>query len=181
MSAMWFYAKDGEQQGPVAAEVIRERLRAGDITDATLVWKEGMAQWSPLGEVLELREPVPSSASQDGAPVSAAAPVQSSPSPAAASPYQAPQLQQPMQQNGMAIASMVLGICVFFTCGFTGLIAVPLGHIARSKIRNSATPQSGDGMALAGLIMGYLGVAIFVGYMVLIVIGIVSESSGSMP
>lgn len=181
MSAMWFYAKDGEQQGPVAAEVIRERLQAGDINEATLVWKEGMAQWSPLGEVLELREPVPSSASQDGAPVSAAAPVQSSPSPAAASPYQAPQLQQPMQQNGMAIASMVLGICVFFTCGFTGLIAVPLGHIARSKIRNSATPQSGDGMALAGLIMGYLGVAIFVGYMVLIVIGIVSESPGSMP
>lgn len=178
---MWFYAKDGEQQGPVAAELIRERLKAGELSDTTLVWKDGMAQWAPLGEVLELREPVPTPAApQEGAPVSeASAPVQAAAP--AVSPYRAPQLNQPVQQNGMAIASMVLGICVFFTCGFTGLIAVPLGHIARSKIRNSATPQSGDGMALAGLIMGYLGVVLFLGYLVLIIIGIVSESAGTMP
>ena len=58
---MWFYAKDGEQHGPVEAEDIRSRLQSGDLSNGTLVWREGMAQWSPLGEVLELRDPVPAS------------------------------------------------------------------------------------------------------------------------
>lgn len=49
--------------------------------------------------------------------------------------------------NGMAIAALI--------CGFTvPLIAIPLGHIARSQIRK--TGEQGDGLALAGLILGYL-------------------------
>ncbi len=57
--------------------------------------------------------------------------------------------------NGMAIASLVLGL----TSGaITGLPAVITGHIARAQIRR--TGQAGDGMAIAGLIMGYIVLAL---------------------
>ena len=47
----WFYAKDGQQIGPVEFSEI-ERLRSeGQLTDDTLVWQEGMANWIKLSEV----------------------------------------------------------------------------------------------------------------------------------
>jgi hypothetical protein len=51
--------------------------------------------------------------------------------------------------NPLAIVALVLGF-VF------PLIAIPVGHVSRSQIRR--TGEQGDGMALAGLILGYLGV-----------------------
>jgi hypothetical protein len=57
----------------------------------------------------------------------------------------------------MALASMILGICSVVMAGIiTAIPAVICGHIARSQLRNSKTPQSGEGMALAGLIIGYV-------------------------
>jgi GYF domain 2 len=47
----WFYAKDGHQIGPVDFSEI-ERLRAeGQLTDDTLVWQAGMANWVKLSSV----------------------------------------------------------------------------------------------------------------------------------
>jgi GYF domain 2 len=47
----WFYAKDGRQIGPVNFSEI-ERLRAeGQLTDDTLVWQQGTANWVELSSV----------------------------------------------------------------------------------------------------------------------------------
>jgi hypothetical protein len=47
----WFYAKDGQQIGPVDFSEI-ERLRAeGQLTDDTLVWQQGMANWVKLSSI----------------------------------------------------------------------------------------------------------------------------------
>lgn len=56
--------------------------------------------------------------------------------------------------NGMATASMVLGLCGFVTCGLTSILAVIFGHVAQSQIKR--TGEGGQGMAVAGLILGYL-------------------------
>jgi dienelactone hydrolase len=61
---------------------------------------------------------------------------------------------------GLAIASMVLGI---FTCGVTGVVAVVLGHIALKSIKRSGGALTGSGMAIAGLILGYLQIAVMIG------------------
>ncbi len=64
----------------------------------------------------------------------------------------------PPQTSGMAIASLVLGLlCFIFPAS---LAAVILGHMARSQIRRSGGRQTGSGMALAGLVLGYTGVAL---------------------
>jgi hypothetical protein len=62
----------------------------------------------------------------------------------------------PLQQtgtDGLAIASLVLGIV--WLGGIGSILAVVFGHIARRRIRR--TGQSGRGLALAGLILGYIG------------------------
>jgi type II secretory pathway pseudopilin PulG len=65
------------------------------------------------------------------------------------------------KQNGLAIASLVLGILSVICFGiFTGIPAIIFGHIARSKSQRSAGRNSGAGMALAGLIMGYFGAVV---------------------
>lgn len=69
--------------------------------------------------------------------------------------YSAPPV--PAQTSGLAIASLVLGILSFFTIGLTGIPAVICGHIARSKIKRSGGARTGSGLALAGLICGYIG------------------------
>jgi hypothetical protein len=58
--------------------------------------------------------------------------------------------------NSMAIASMVLGVAEFFTAGLTAIPAVICGHIARRQLRQ--TVQRGDGLATAGLVLGYMAI-----------------------
>lgn len=61
----------------------------------------------------------------------------------------------------LAIVSLVLGILSLF-CGwlFTAIPAVICGHVARSKIRQSGGTLAGKEIALAGLIVGYIGVTL---------------------
>ena len=73
-------------------------------------------------------------------------------------PYHAP-APPPVQTNsGKAIASLVSGIIGVLTLFLfiPGVLAVVLGHIARGEIRRSQGRLKGDGMALTGLIMGYV-------------------------
>ena len=56
--------------------------------------------------------------------------------------------------NGMATASMVLGLVGFVSCGLTSVLAIIFGHVAQSQIKR--TREEGSGMAVAGLILGYI-------------------------
>lgn len=75
--------------------------------------------------------------------------------PPQAQPYRE---QYQAQTDGGAIASMVLGIASFVLClsFITGIPAIILGHISLSKIKKSMGRLKGEGMALAGLILGYI-------------------------
>jgi hypothetical protein len=44
----WFYESGGTQQGPVSETDLDRLLAEGKITPDTLVWREGMAGWTPL-------------------------------------------------------------------------------------------------------------------------------------
>jgi len=68
------------------------------------------------------------------------------------------QENQPAVTSGKAIASLVCGL--FFLLFPAALGAVVLGHIARGDIRRSAGKLKGARMATAGLILGYIGVAV---------------------
>src|SRR5512141_3229919 len=61
------------------------------------------------------------------------------------------------QTAGKATASLVLGLLSLVIC-LAGIPAIILGHMALSEIKKSAGRLKGHGMALAGLIMGYLSI-----------------------
>src|SRR6476646_11165936 len=65
---------------------------------------------------------------------------------------------QPPKTDGGAITSMVLGIASFALClsFLTGIPAIILGHISLSRIKKSMGRLKGEGMALTGLILGYI-------------------------
>lgn len=62
--------------------------------------------------------------------------------------------------NGMAIASLVFG--VFWMFGLGSVLAVIFGFIAKKQIEESDGTQGGQGLAIAGLVLGFFGVAMFV-------------------
>ncbi|MFV9505495.1 MAG: DUF4190 domain-containing protein [Oscillochloridaceae bacterium umkhey_bin13] len=61
----------------------------------------------------------------------------------------------------MAITSLVAGIISWVMIPvLAAIVAVVTGHIARREIRNAPGRLSGDGMALAGMILGYAQLAL---------------------
>jgi len=97
-----------------------------------------------------------SSACPNCSQAAAASPPPSAPAPGAGN-WQTPGANtqnvyvQNVGTNGMAIASLV---CAFLC----SLLAVIFGHIALSQI--SKTGQGGRGLAIAGLVLRYIGIAI---------------------
>lgn len=62
------------------------------------------------------------------------------------------------ETSGKAIVSLVSGcLALFFPAA---VCAVVFGHLSRSEISKSGGRLKGSGVALAGLILGYLGVAV---------------------
>ena len=113
--------------------------------------------------------PPPPQAPQAGAPgtVSTSAwlnvpPAQTQYPPQQAYPPQAqpyPGQYQPQQTDGKATASLILGILSILCFGLlTGLPAIILGHISRGNIEQSQGRLKGSGMALTGLILGYVSI-----------------------
>lgn len=46
----WYYVRDGQQDGPHSDEAIQAFLNSGQISAATLVWRDGMDTWQPLAQ-----------------------------------------------------------------------------------------------------------------------------------
>lgn len=79
------------------------------------------------------------------------------------------QMPMPMHTNNSATGALVCGILSPMTWGLTSIPAVILGHKARAEIRR--TGERGDGQAIAGIVIGWLGIggwALFLLLMVLV-------------
>jgi hypothetical protein len=83
----------------------------------------------------------------------------------------------PFQQktNGMAVASLVCSVLGLF-CGVGAVVGVILGFVARGQIRRSAGAQKGEGLATAGIVVGFVVIAL--GILVAVIIA-VSANSGT--
>ncbi len=63
-----------------------------------------------------------------------------------------------VRRNGLAIAALVTGILWFTWIG--AVLGVIFGYVARRQIREAKGWQTGDGMAVAGLVLGWSGLAV---------------------
>jgi hypothetical protein len=84
-----------------------------------------------------------------------------------------PQYQPAPPTNGLAIASLILSISAFVALPLIGSIAgVICGHMARAQLRRAQYAQEGNGLALAGLIVGWVGIA-FYALLLLFLLGVI--------
>ncbi|MBB5351397.1 hypothetical protein HNR46_001633 [Haloferula luteola] len=163
--SQWYYSHDGQQKGPVPVSELSRLASVGEFDpEKDLVWREGMPDWQPAVTVDDL--PFGEPAAPPEVPATPAPPAQE-----VASPYQAP-VSPPAPSagstspvattSGLAIASLVCGLCGFFTCilWFLSLpiavAAIITGHMAHSQIRALPAERQGKGLATVGLILGYL-------------------------
>lgn len=95
-----------------------------------------------------------------------------------ASPYYA--YQPPPRTNSYAMAALIVSLAGLMVCPLVGAIGVYLGNRARKEI--AQTGEQGDGLALAGVIVGWIGVGLgaltvlLVGAYLVFVVGFMATS-----
>ena len=127
-----FIQHNGQQCGPFSPDQIRAGLGDGTYQLSELAWYEGATGWLPLSTVPGIGDNPPGTTHPSAA-----------------------------RTSGLAIWSLVLGILALLLAGLTAIPAVICGHLALGKIKRSAGAQSGGGLAIAGLVTGYLGLMVF--------------------
>lgn len=180
MSQKWVYFfADGEQRrGPHPLE----ELRNFPLKPETLVWREGLPEWTALKNVPELwaifaekfaapAQPIDYATTGDGPVRGVVATGFGVPQTgllrdeSGTLAYETPSSDQ--AASGMAIASLVLGIVsmVIWCVPILSLLSVPcailaivFGFIARGKVKRNEA--GGGGQALAGLILGFVNVGL---------------------
>lgn len=139
----WWYQLDGSTRGPVQGEVIAALVQEEILSSHSPVIAEGYEQWATVAQYASMLGIVQGpdsryyrsqSPSQEFARTSTSGP------------------------NGMAIASVVLGALWLYWLG--SILALVFGYIAKSQMRAAGEGQEGAGLATAGIVLGWIGVAI---------------------
>lgn len=82
-------------------------------------------------------------------------------------------MDQAPQTSTLTIVSLCFGILGWSLMPFLGnIVAIITGHLARSEIRQSHGSVQGDGLAIAGMILGYLGLLLGFIAILMIIFGV---------
>lgn len=149
----WYYADETQNQNIVPEEALAGLVAGGVIQPSTLVWNEQLPNWVPCREIrpdLFGGDPIPprltSTQVKQVLTVSSATVPGAAPVTAALDP--------------VCLISMILGILSIVCFQPLGVVAVIMGHMGRRKFKEMPGAGTNAGFALAGLITGYIGVAI---------------------
>jgi uncharacterized membrane protein len=188
----WYYAINNEQKGPVNEAELKEMLAGNQIPTATLVWQEGMENWTPASSVqaFTFRPPPAAAAPKSAAPPIAAARPAPSPTPAAA-PAAAP------SGSGEVDSADVDKNKVFAILAYLGILFIVPLLVAKDSPFAKYHANQGLTLFLAWIVLsvastvlwfipviGYmLGMAFWLGdiaLLVLMVMGIINAAKGVM-
>ena len=92
--------------------------------------------------------------------------------PSAGYPPQGTSWNAPRRTNGLAIASLACACAgiIPFLFGLPSVLGIIFGFVARSQIKNAHGAQGGAGLALAGIIVGFSLIGLFILAVVLVAI-----------
>lgn len=183
----WYYANERDEQIQVSEEELKALAEGGTIRPDSLVWNESMSDWKPCREM----KPEWFSPAERSAPTALAA---SGPVAAAPQAATAPMAQQPpahyrtaQPTDGLALTSLICSIAglAFMSCYGAGLpfsiAGVICGHLCRRRLVAQGNNTSA-GLALAGLIIGYVGIGLVLIFVLVIVVffGMAAATSTSI-
>lgn len=129
----WFYTHNNAEMGPLAAKEMFRAVELGQVLQDDFVWSEGMNSWRKLQDVPGLARHLNSM------------------------PSAVPTAPAGIKMAPMAVASLVLGVVGMTVLPCLGsILAIVFGHVALRQMHASQGKLGGKGLAIAGLIMGYL-------------------------
>jgi len=149
----WFYAKDNQQRGPVSKDDLLRLLTKGEITSQSLVWRQGMVQWTQLNQIAELNTylqiqntGIPQAYSQTTAPTTGRLPANTT----AVAPAR--------PNNPFALSGFILGLIspLLCCCGLTAVVGLVLSIIGRVQISQNPIQYANAWMANFGIISNAL-------------------------
>ena len=154
--AIWYYVDRAQQRlGPVTADALVAAWHAGDASDASLVWREGMSDWRPLAEyrgelglgaAAPVDLPPPSPAPAPG-PLPAGAPVGVTSAPA-------------KSNTGCLILGIVAVIGLIAVLGIIAAIALPAynDYVERAEqaVEAMESGDTGEGASEENEAQGYV-------------------------
>lgn len=163
MSDRWFYSRGGQQSGPLALAQLKQLATSGQLRGDDLVWSEGMADWLPASQVLDVfRSPAPSPPRPAALGMAAAVSARQPATPfGGENPYRTPQFTAPSSRSGgsgLAIAGFILGLLslLAWCIPLFGLPITVVGLVLSIKGRKSEY----SGLAIAGIVLNAIGLAL---------------------
>ena len=151
MEDEWYYASEEGEKVSVSGENLKQLAFEKLITAQTLVWNTNLPNWQTCGTV----HPEWFSITSDST-----------------APPKLPAHIKPVSgkpAHPLAIASLVCGLVALLPLGCLGILgviflpvaigAIICGHLALKKIRQPDCGTDGRGVAIAGLVTGYLSLA----------------------
>ncbi len=138
----------GEQDYPVNdLPTLQAMMQAGRINAATWVYDHAAGNWRAAGEILAATPPA-------GPP--SAAPIAPGGRSASSTAY-APGVQKTTPT--MAVLSLIFSIVGILACFVLGIVGLVLGYKARRQIDGNPELYQGRGLAMAGIIIGWIQIA----------------------
>jgi uncharacterized membrane protein len=199
----WYYAVDNEQKGPINESELKEHLAGNKFPPDTLVWKDGMDNWTPANQVpaFSFRQPPIPAKIQPGAAKTAVGTPATAETAEGTTPGANPDSTKPVDVSSVlgkpealeveeddAEKNKVYGILAYF------VFFVPLIFAKDSPYSKYHANQ---GLALfltmivsltvltilgfipfIGFVFGLLHVLVYLGYLVLVVLGVVNAAAG---
>jgi hypothetical protein len=147
----WFYADESDRQHKVEEAELADFVERKIIRPDTLVWNETMSDWQPCRDV---RPDL-----FGGEQLPPAITVQQRREITKTSPGD-PHYQSPT--DAVAVCALVFGIIGLVCIQIFSVVAVICGHIALKRAQDTSGTSPNKGLAIAGLVMGYLGIIVFV-------------------
>jgi hypothetical protein len=121
--AVWHVSLPGQKaSGPFSVEQIMANLQAGRLSSAALCWREGMAEWTPLGQIEPFSKAI-GAAARPSLPTTPS--TQPLPSPPRSSPPPPPVASPPESSGGIVRRLIGYAVAVALLCaaGYVGYVA----------------------------------------------------------
>jgi len=139
----------GEQDYPVNdLPTLQAMMQAGRINAGTWVYDHAAGNWRTAGEILAATPPV-------GTP--SAAPIVPGGRSASSTAF-TPGVQKTTPTT--AVLSLIFSIVGIFACFVLGIVGLVLGYKARRQIDGNPELYQGRGLAMAGIIIGWIQIAL---------------------
>jgi hypothetical protein len=145
---MWYYTLNGQQAGPISQQELSNKLN-GELPPNTLVWKEGMPNWTPSSEVEEFRNlesttppPLPQAQASNPylTPSSNVAPTVSP------TEYPLPKVKKSnfallLSLGGGAVLALIIGYAIFFSTVFSNTMSAAQAGMEHVEKMEQAHPD----------------------------------------